>query len=436
MGGERFVVLGLARARRQWFADVGRWSTSAALPAEFLRCISVEELRARLGAGRAYSCALLDAGLPAVDRDLLLAIRDVGAVVLVVEDDRHRRDWLALGAAAVLPADLTREVLLDALATHATMVGDVAASTSDAGSPGQPLDLVLGPSRVAAVCGPGGTGVSTVAAALAQGLGEDLRHQGKVVLADFARHGEQAMLHDVRDVMPGIQELVEAHRGGTPSSGEVEALTFSVVERRYHLLLGLRQARYWATLRPRAFEAAFDSLRRVFATVVCDVTADLEGEDDAGSADVEERNIMARTAVAQADVVFAVGQPGVKGIHALVRVIADLAAHGVAPGRVVPVINTSPRHPRARAEIAATLADLARPALSGGATAGCVFLPPRKVEEALRDAVKLPAPLAPLLAGAFLGTVERAGGRPHLGGPEPVLVAPGSLGARQAGGDP
>lgn len=433
MGGMRFVVLGLARARRQWFADVGRWSTSAALPAEFVRCVSVEELRARLGAGRAYSCALLDGGLPAVDRDLLLAIRDTGAVVIVVDDGRQRRDWVALGAAAVLPATLTREVLLDALATHAVMVGDIA-TLPPAGPRAEPLDLVLGPSKVAAVCGPGGTGVSTVAAGLAQGLGEDLRHPGTVVLADLARHGEQAMLHDVRDVMPGIQELVEAHRGGTLSAGEVEALTFSVVERRYHLLLGLRQARYWATLRPRAFEAAFDSLRRAFATVVCDITADFEGEDDAGSADVEERNLMARTAVAQADAVFAVGRPGVKGIHALVRVIADLVSHGVLAERIVPVINTSPRHPRARSEIAATLADLVRPVLAGEATAGCVFLPSRRVEEALRDAVKLPAPLAPLLAGAFLATVEQAGRLPQRSEPEPVLVSPGSLGAWTADG--
>ncbi len=434
MAGERFVVLGLARARRQWFTDVGRWSTSASLPAEFLRCVSVEELRTRLASGRPHSCALLDGGLAAVDRDLLVAIREAGAVVMVVDDGRQRRDWVALGAAAVLPASLTREVLLDALATHAVMVGDATVSPpGDAHH--EHLDLTLAPSSVAAVCGPGGTGASTVAAALAQGLGESPRQRGTVLLADLARHGEQAMLHDVRDVMPGIQELVEAHRGGTPSAAEVEALTFSVVERRYCLLLGLRQARYWATLRPRAFEAAFDSLRRVFATVVCDVTADFEGEDASGSADVEERNLMARTAVSWADVVFAVGRPGVKGIHALVRVIVELAGHGVPAGRIVPVVNSAPRHPRARAEMAAALADLVGPPLAGEATAGCVFLPARRVEEAMRDAVKLPAPLAPLLAGAFLATVERAGRRPPRVEAEPILVAPGSLGTSSAGGD-
>ena len=434
MAGERFVVLGLARARRQWFADVGRWSTSAALPVEFVRCVSVEELRARLDSGRAHSCALLDGGLAAVDRDLLQRVRDAGTAVLVVDDGLHRRDWVALGAAAVLPPSLRREVLLDGLATHAAMVGD-ARARPPAGERSESLDQALAPAAVAVVCGPGGTGASTVAAALAQGIGEHPRHRGRVVLADLARHGEQAMLHDVRDVMPGIQELVEGHRGGTLPAAEVEALTFSVVERRYHLLLGLRHARYWPTLRPRAFEAAFDSLRRVFATVVCDVTADFEGEDGGGSADVEERNLMARTAASVADVVLAVGRPGVKGLHALVRVIADLAALGVPAGRIVAVINAAPRSPRARAELAAALAELLGPPLGGRSTAACVFVPPRRVEEALRDAVPLPAPLAPLLAGAFLACVERVGPRPPQRALEPVPVAPGSLGLRSAGAD-
>ena len=427
MAGERFVVLGLARPRSEWFRLVGQWSTSAAIPAEFFRCVTVEELRRRLAGGRPYSCALLDGGLPAVDRDLVHVVRDAGAVAIVVDDHRQRRDWVALGAAAVLPTNLTREVLLDALATHVPLVAAAGSLLGD-GDGGEVLDAVLSSGRVAAVCGPGGSGASTVAAALAQGLGE-VAGPGAVVLADLARNAEQAMLHDVREVVPGIQELVEAHRGGRPSEAEVRSLTFDVVERRYHLLLGLRRARYWATLRPRALAAAFRSLRASFATVVCDITADFEGEADAGSVDVEERNLPARIAVEQAEVVFAVGRTGVKGTHALVRVVADLAGAGVAPARIVPVINLAPRHPRLRSELTAALADLAAPVLDGEATAPPVYLPERRVEEALRDAVPLPAPLPSLLAGAFSATMARAGAHGHRRHPEPVLVAPGSLGA-------
>ncbi len=430
MATDRFVLLGLARPRVEWFRAVGQWATSAAIPAEFLKCVSVEELRARLQSGRTFSAVLLDGGMASVDRDILEVARDAGCVVLVVDDARSRHDWVGLGAGAVLPTNLTREALLDALASHAAMIGRGATSPLDEGGPSSDVSTWRG--LVAAVCGPGGTGASTVAAALAQGLGHDPQSETDVVLADLALHAEQAMLHDVRDVVPGIQELVEAHRSRRPTAEEVRALTFSVVERRYHLLLGLRRARYWATLRPRSFQAAVDSLRATFGVVVCDITADFEAEDDAGSSDVEERNMMARTAVRSADVVFVVGRPGVKGLHALVRVLAELSAAGVPAGRMVPVLNEAPRQPRARAELTAALAELVGPALAGGRTVAPLFLPSRRVEEALRDAVGLPAPLPSLLAGAFLAVVDRLGpSNPVAAAVEPVLerVVPGSLGA-------
>lgn len=426
MAAERFVLLGLARPRAEWFRGVGQWATSAAIPAEFLKCVSVEELRARLHSSRTFSAVLLDGSMASIDRDTLEVAREAGCVVLVVDDGQGRHDWIRLGAAAVLPTNLTREVLLDALASHAAMVGRGATSPLDDGSTGTEAPTWRG--LVAAVCGPGGTGTSTVAAALAQGLGHDPR-AADVVLADLALHGEQAMLHDVRDVVPGVQELVESHRSGRPSAEEVRALTYVVLERRYHLLLGLRRSRYWATLRPRSFLAAFDSLRCGFGVVVCDITADFESEDDAGSSDVEERNLMARTAVGSADVVFVVGRPGVKGLHGLVRVLADLVAAGVPANRIVPVVNEAPRQPRPRAEITRALAELAAPTLEGGGTVSPVFLPTRKVEEALRDAVALPAPLPSLLAGAFFAVVGRLGSPgAATQGPAPELVAPGSLG--------
>jgi hypothetical protein len=73
MAGDRFVLLGLARPRATWFSEVSRWATSAIVPAEFVKCVSAEEVRARLAVGRPWSAALLDGSLPAVDRDLLAA---------------------------------------------------------------------------------------------------------------------------------------------------------------------------------------------------------------------------------------------------------------------------------------------------------------------------------------------------------------------------
>jgi MinD-like ATPase involved in chromosome partitioning or flagellar assembly len=393
---------------------VGRDATSGALPVEFLKCVSAEEVRVRLAGGRPCSAVLLDGGLPAVDRDLLAAVVESGAAAVVVDAGRAGRDWEGLGATTVLAPDFGHRELLDALDAAATPVGT--------GGDVEEAVRARATGRLALVCGPGGTGASTAAAALAQGLGAE---GADVVLADLALRAEQAMLHDVRDVVPGIQELVEAHRSGTPPPEDVRALTFAVVARRYALLLGLRRARSWTALRPRALAAAVDSLLSAFHVVVADVTADFEGEADAGSADVEDRNALARTALARADVAFVVGRPGVKGLHSLVRTVVDVVDAGLVPTRVVPVVAAAPRSPRVRAEVARAVAELAGPALPEPVAAP-VFLPARRVESALRDALPLPAPLPARLAGAFAAVVARQGraAAPSRG---PVRVAPGTL---------
>ena len=426
MARERFVLLGVARARSLWFRAVAQWSTSAALPAEFVKCVSAEELRAHLASGRTFSAALVDGGLPTVDRDLIAAAREAGCPVLVVDDGRGQRNWRTLGAAAVLPPGFDREQLLEVLAANARMVGGV----DTFAAAGEPAVEDVRFARVVAVCGPGGTGASTAAIALAQHFAVDPRGDDPVLLADLALRAEQAMLHDARDIVPGIQELVEMHRGRRPTPEEVRSLTFNVDVRGYRLLLGLRRARYWSTVRPRSFESAFQSLRTAFGTVVCDVSADFEGEDEGGSVDVEERNVMARTAVQAADAVVVVGVPGVKGLHGLVRVIGDLLEVGVAPDRIVPVINQAPRNPKVRAELAGGLTQLlALPRAAAIALPSPVFLPRRRIEGALRDGALVPGPLGPLLAGAVRGTWERVPRRGGVAVAEPQPVAPGSLGA-------
>jgi len=423
MAAERFVVLGLAPARAAWFRSVGLWANSGALPAEFVRCISVEEVRARLGSGRPFSALVADAGLPAVDRDLVAAARAAGCAVLVVDDGRATRDWLELGAARVLAPSFGREELVAALTScaHPVRRGDA-----------DPTDLLTRPApaawrgSVAVLTGAGGTGVSTAAIALAQALADDVRHGGMVLLADLRLRAEQAVLHDAGGVLPCVQELVEAHRSGQPTADDVRALAFAVPDRRYHVLLGLRRARHWPAIRPQAFEAAFDSLRRAWGVVVCDIDADLEGEDDAGSIDIEERNVMSRTAAAQADVVFAVGLPELKGVHSLVRVLEDLVGFGVDAARIVPVLNRAPRSARARAGLAAALAELTAP-FSGGRLMNPVHLPERSnVEADLHDGARLPAGLGAPLAGAYRALLDRPRLEPVATEPEPVR--PGSLG--------
>jgi hypothetical protein len=423
MAAERYVVLGLAPARSAWFRSVGLWANSGALPADFVRCISAEEVRARLASGRAFSALVADAGLPAVDRDLLAAARAVGCAVLVVDDGRATRDWLELGAARVLPPSFARDELVAALTSCAHLVRRGEADASDLLTRPAP---VAWRGSVAALTGSGGTGVSTLAIALAQSLADDVRHGGMVLLADLRLRAEHAVLHDAGDVLPCVQELVEAHRSGQPTADDVRSLAFAVPERRYHVLLGLRRPRHWPTIRPQAFEAAFDSLRRAWGVVVCDIDADLEGEDDAGSIDIEERNVMARTTASQADVVFAIGLPELKGVHSLVRVIEELIAFGTDPARIVPVMNRAPRSARTRASLAAVVAELTG-AFSGGRLMNPIHVPERtNVETDLHDGARLPSALGAPLAGAFKAMLDRPRLEPVAAEPEPVR--PGTLG--------
>ncbi len=426
MAGDRYAICGLAHVRSPWFREVARGSNTAAIPADFVKCVSVEEVRARFATGRPFSVLMVDGGLPGVDRDLVDLATDFGAAVFVVDDGRTQRSWLGLGATQVLPPDLERAELIDLLETFATPVGGrdpVAGSspTSDA------TDGWGG--RIVAVTGPGGTGASTIAMAAAQGLADDARYRDLVLLADLALDADQAMLHDARDVVPGLQELVEAHRTGTLSPDALRTLVFDTDRGHYHLLLGLRRHRDWAVVRPRAFEAALAGVVRAYRLIVADVEPDFEGQDEVGSVEVEERNHMARVVASRADLVVTVCAPGAKGVHSLVGLVGDLLALGVDPQRILPLVNRAPRSARARAEIAAAFATL----LDAGARdlASPVFVPRRRrVDEAIRDGVRLPSALVSPVTRTLLTVLGRLPDTvPTVEGREPARVAEGSLGS-------
>jgi hypothetical protein len=100
MAGDRYVVLGLGMPRSPWFRAVAQWATSGSLPIEFVKCVSVEDLHARLTSARRFSALIVDGAISGVDRDLLDRTRAAGCTVIVTGD--RRRDWEATGADAVL----------------------------------------------------------------------------------------------------------------------------------------------------------------------------------------------------------------------------------------------------------------------------------------------------------------------------------------------
>lgn len=440
---ERYVLLGLAQPRVEWYRTVGQWAAAAMLPVEFLRCVSVAELRARLRSGRAFSAVLIDGRFPGLDRDLIAEAGEAGLAVLVV-DGQGVRAWRELGAAAVLTEAFSRDELVEVLGATASPIGGV------------DLDPLAGPvlppsarGPLVAIGGPGGTGASTLAIALAQGLaaghGQRLSPPRRsrtgrsapggsdqtVVLADLCRVADQALLHDSRVLVPSVQEVIEAHRASRPPPASVLAQTFEVPTRGYRLLLGLRHPRHWVALRPRALEGTLDALQTAADVIVADVELDVEGEAESGSMEVEDRNLLARATLARADLVVVVGEPSMKGLYALVRSLGELQGFGLPLDRLLPVINRGPRSARARAALTSAVARLARASLGSGAAAlaNPLHVPERSVDEALRDGVALPSLLARSLARAVAAAVARAGERAadDLPTVEPVPVTPGSL---------
>lgn len=426
MSQERYVALGLAPVRTPWFTEVARWSTSAALPLEFVKCLSRDEAVARLTSGRLWSALVVAGTHPGLDRDLLALAAHAGCAVLVVDDPRLQRDWLALGANVVLSDDFGPAELTQALEHHARPVHDPTA---------RPAPAVEHPSpwrgSLVALVGPGGTGCSTLALALTQALAADARHRGLVLLADLARRADQALLHDARHLVPALPELVDAHRAGTPEPAEIHRLTHDVTAHGYRLLLGLRRPHEWAALRPRALHAALDTLVATHRVVIADTDADLEGEADCGSVEVEERNLVARTIAARADLILVVGRPGLTGIHGLCLTIGELIGHGVPAERVQPVVNRAGRPPRARAETTRTVADLVARTTPGAATLpNPIYLGERRgLDDILLDRRPLPDGLGATLRDVVTHHLDSLGPRHSTAEPEPCPVAAGSLGS-------
>jgi hypothetical protein len=425
---DRYRLLGLARPRAAWFRDLSRWATSAALPVEFVKCVATDELLARLQSGRVFSAVVLDSGLTTLDRDLIDVAREAGAAVIVIDDGHTRRDWPALGVDAVLPDTLDRGLLL---ATLVECAPPLSGPDHDGGL------LVAPPAagwrgRLIAVTGPAGGGRSTVAMALAQGLASPARQAGMVVLADLALHADQALLHDAGDVVPGVQELAEAHRRGVPTVDDIRSLTFALDDRGYHLLLGLRRHRDWTVLRARSVQAAIDGLMRAYRLVVADIDADVEGDEEVGSVDVEERNLLARSTARRADLVLVAAPPTLVGLRRLVVTIDDLRRLGVEPGHLMPVITRAPRRGRARAEITRAVAELCRSADAElTRLPSPVFVAERRgLDDVIRTGGPLPRPLVQPLTAAVEALLDhRPLIPPTIDAFEPVAVTPGSLGS-------
>lgn len=389
-----FVVATVGRPRLGWLEAFVQAANNGSLPFEIRKCLGVADLFAQLDSGTALSAVVFDAGSPGLDRDVIVRLHVRAIAVLVVTDPHVLRDWHSLGCDAVLSPDFRSVDLLDVLSTHAAAVPRPALRFD---MPEEP-ESVDGPwaGSLITVIGSGGSGVSTVAMAIAQGLGGSGDHQ-RVALVDLALCAEQGVLHDADPDSAGLLELLDHCRLNDPDTTKVYDYLLPVHKRGYDLLLGLRRRRLWTQLRPASAAVAMRALRGAYAYVVADVDCDLEGEDVSGSADLEDRHQLTRLAVHNASLIVAVGNSSMKGLHSLTRTIRDLTEYGVDPNWIQPVFNLAPSGARARAGYTAALAELTT---GLGLAATPVFLPSRDIDERIRSLRPLPSAVVDPLVGA------------------------------------
>jgi hypothetical protein len=368
----RARVATLGHPGPSWPRAIARWGSTATLPLEATTCVTAEELRSLVTA-TVVDLAVVDLGLPGVDRSLADAVRSTGAALAVVDGPGLGRAG-RLDADAVLPPDFDADALGTLLQTHRRKLR---ATTS----PPPVVATVEAFDDLFAVTGPGGAGTSTIAQALATALGG----ARPTILADLALDADQHLRHAGPPDGDGLFELAEALRH-QPDHLVSPPLT----EQRggYLLLRGLRRRQEWTALDAPLADRAVRVLRR-HGTVVADLTADLDGRADTGSGDLEDRNGLARAAVEQATVVLVVGHGSTAGLHRLARTLAELGRHGVAPQRLQPVVNALPGRRLRRAAVTAGAGRLLR-SLDGDWRTPVGVARDRRVEACVRDGRPLP----------------------------------------------
>ena len=372
----RHRVATLGRPGPAWPRAIARWGSGATLPLDTTTCVSAEELRALL-ATTTVDLAIVEAGLPGVDRVLADAVRRAGAALAVVDGPALETTRDRLEPDAVLAADFDSEALAAVLHTQARRRPNRPVGPEPAAEP-----ETLG--RLLAVTGPAGAGVSTVAQALAT----HRAGQGPTLLADLALDADQNLRHGVAPGHDGVFELAEALRHVPPA--ELVPPTVSQ-DAGYDLLCGLRRRQEWTALNSVVADQLVEVLRRGRPLVVADVASDLDGRTESGSLDLEERNALARAALPRAAVVVVVGRWTTTGVHRLVRALVDLTRHGIDRDRLHAVINDAPRTATRQALVRRTVGGLLTE-VDGGPWRPPTCLPhDRGVEPCVREARPLPA---------------------------------------------
>ncbi len=298
------------------------------------RCVDVADLLAVCAAG-SVRVAIVDAGAPRLDRDVVQRLRRLGVPALAVEPPAgapRELDAADVVAATEAPATIVARALAlvrrgsTVLPAPAPVPGDEAAP-SPAGTSG----------RMVAVWGPAGApGRTTIAVNLATELAQAGR---SVLLVDAdTSGGAVATVLGILDEAPGVASACRTALRGRLDAGVLAALAVTV-QPGLRVLTGSPRPDRWRELRPAALDVLWPAARQLAEVVVVDVAAGLSGDDpDPLEPLLAGPSAVTSSALRSADVTVAVSGSDALGLLRLVHGL-DLLREQMPEVRPVVVAN-------------------------------------------------------------------------------------------------
>lgn len=292
------------------------------------RCVDAVDL---VGAATAAGArvAMVSAGLPRLSRDTLARLAAARVEVLGVAGEGDERSGAALRALDIpvvwIPDDLDEAVAALVVATSDPRPSAWEYSGGSAGASGSSLPLPGSgrPGQLITVWGPTGAPGRT---SVAIGLADELARAGTpALLVDADTHGGAVSTHLglLDDVSGVVLACRQADAGTLDAPGLASAAR--AIDARLRVLTGISRAARWAELRPAALTRLWRACAATPGATVVDAGFGLECDEELlHDTRTPRRHAATLTALAEADVIVAVGTADPVGIDRLITGIEDL----------------------------------------------------------------------------------------------------------------
>ena len=343
-----------AGSGQSWESDLVAALDRPGAPLTVLRrCVDIAEVLAEAGTGTA-AVVVVSADLRRLDTEAVHRLSTAGVAIVAVYPAADLRAPVRLerigietavpddaGAdtvlAAVRSALLDRPVLPEATDGPVSLLsGDPRAALpvvgiSDESSDVAAVDPPAG-GRVVVVWGPtGAPGRSTVAAGLA--VAAAASGVATLLIDADVYGGILANAFGLLDESPGLAGACRMAANGRLDLAELTALVWSL-QPNLRLLTGITRADRWPEVRPSAIPLVLGLARAMAPLVVLDLGFSLETDEEITyDTSAPRRNGATLAALADADLVLAVGSADPAGLERLVRGLAELGetVPGVRP---------------------------------------------------------------------------------------------------------